>query len=327
MKKFISAALLTLGAAFMPAHAQEEEQPATYALPYVVEMNKPIRFEITLTNEQGNARMIAKESGELTPQRAEGDTVFYRYTVTDAELVSVEGMPPMLDDVLKKMGEAAKGMAYEYAADDTGYPIQLTEAEQVRSFMGNVVQGFLAWAAEWGANQGFAEPQIQQFQAMMQQGLADYTSSDNEGLSRLVLDQGQQIFYATGRELYVDYLTEFNSSRYFELGEFSFQTVDSWELVSIDEAAGTAQLRFEQTLNDEEFQGFLSRVPPVLQEQGMAQAQIDAIVAAYKEIVFTRSGDYTMDTKTGLPLTGTIRTETAFGGEREVETVAFTSSY
>ncbi|SDD38783.1 hypothetical protein [Kordiimonas lacus] len=328
MKKLLLAATLLLIGGLLPATAQEEE-PASIEMPLSIEMEKPITMDVTYKMEQGPVSLTARETMTLTPLRTEGEQVIYRYKSLDSEFLDLQGMPPLFSNVLVQITDAAQGITYEYAADNTGYPLELTETKNIRKVIKQARKSLQKWAKSFAKENGLNKQQQAQVVAVTEQSLLEAFPEEDEALAAAVLEQGQMVFYGTGRSLYLDYYTEFNTTRYFAPGQATFHTIDSWQVVSYDEEKSEAVIRFDQYLNDEEFKGFLERLKPVLMEQnGPAQeAAVDALVEKYRLLQLNRQGEYVIDLVTGLPMSGTIRSEEIFDGNTEVETIEFTTKY
>jgi|GEM_PF-1459380 len=329
MKKLLLAALLLLLGGFLPAAAQDEEEPVQIQMPFNVEMGKPIKVKLKYTMQQGPASMTAIETVELTPLKAEGDQVIYRAKSVESDLLDLQGMPPLIGDVVMQVAEASKGLTYEYAADGTGYPLELTETKEIKKLMKKARKALKKWAKEFSKANDLDKQQRKQVIALTEQSLLEAFPEEEEALNRTVLESGQLVFYPTGRWLYRDYYTEIKTSRYFEPGEAYFHTIDSWQLVSYDEAKGEAVVQFDQYLNDDEYQGFLGRYKNMLMEQygESEEDSINELVEKYRQMQMTRKGEYVIDLTSGLPKSGTVRSEQTFDGNTEVETIEFTMGY
>jgi len=306
--------------------AQDEE---TRTLPFEIEFKKPIIIEVTINQSQGPAKFKAKEIYRLTPKKRQDDIVIYEAKTIGSELISLEGVPAFLSELLHNLSEEAKGLTYEYAADETGFPIELTKYKKINSFMKKMGKNMKKWARKFGKSEGLNDQQLAVMNGLVDQSIAPFLSDDPEVLGRLVLEQGQMMFFATGREFYVDYKSESKGTRYFEEGQAYFHTTDTWQLVNYDEEAGEAVVHLEQTLHPEEYQAFLVRYNDMLVEQHGAarQAEIDVAVDKYRQLKLTRSAEYTIDLATGLPSIGTIRSEKVFGGQSEIEETTFSMKY
>jgi len=328
MKKLLLAATLLLVGGLLPATAQEEE-PASVEMPLNIELKKPITMNVTYKMEQSPVSVAARETIELKPLRKEGEQTIYSYKSLESELLDMQGMPPLFSDVLAQVTDAAKGITYEYAADETGYPLDLTETKKIKKLMKTARKSLKKWAKDFAKENGLNSQQQAKVMTLAEKSLLEAFPEEHEALATEVLEQAQMIFYGTGRSLYRDYYTEYNTTRHFAPGEITFHTVDSWQVVSYDEEKGEAVLRFDQYLNDDEFKGFLERLKPVLMEQfGPAQeAEIDALVDQYRLLQLNRQGEYVIDLKTGLPMSGTIRSEEVFQGKTKAETIEFTTTY
>lgn len=329
MKNPILVILLLLVANAVPAAMQEEERPVEVSLPFTVEMQRPIKLEMSFKAEQGEARYSVRETAKLTPLKQRDDGVIYRYESQEMEVVNMAGFPPLLDKVLLQIAEASKGIRYEYLADATGYPVELTETRQIKSLMKKASRSMKKWTKDFAKAEGLDKTQRSRLMAFLEQSLEEAFPDEGEALNRTVLETGQLIFYGTGRSLYRDYYTEFESTRYFEPGRTAFHTIDSWEVVSFDEERREAVIKFIQQLNDEKYKGFMERLKPALmKELGPEQeAGVDALVAKYRLLQLNRQAEYIIDLSTGLPRKGVIRSEQTFDGTTNVETIEFTMGY
>ncbi|NVJ96929.1 MAG: hypothetical protein HWE25_02190 [Alphaproteobacteria bacterium] len=329
MKKILLAALLLFSSGIHSAFAQEEETAETIEFPFIVEMKKPITLNTTYTMQNGPAHVSGNETVVLTPLKQKGDQVIYRYKSVDSELVKTDGLPPLFEELVAQIGAAATGVTYEYAADATGYPLELTRSKDIKAMVKKARKSLMKWAKKYAKANKLGKEQEANVLAATEQAFLEEFPEDEEALGPKVLEQGQLIFYGTGRSLYLDYYTEFNTTRYFEPGQATFHTIDSWAVVSIDEEKGEAVISLDQNLNDEEYQAFLGRLKTMLMEQhGPAkEAAVDALVEKYRNLKLTRQAEYVLDMKTGLPSSGTIRSEQVFDGNAEIETIEFTMGY
>lgn len=304
----------------------------TRQLPFNLELNRPITVNTHTKQIQGNVSFTFSETMVLEALRTEEGAVIYKAETVAADVDSIEGLPDALSSLaplMEKLAVDAVGMEFEYSADATGYPSQLTEHKQVNRFMKKMGKDLKKWLKKFGREQKLNKQQVALMNQMADQQIAPFLTDDIEELSRMVLEEGQLMFSATGRELYVGYYTEFKGTRYFEPGQAYFYTKDSWLLDTYDEDAGEAIVTWEQTLDPEEFDGFLQRYQAVLLEQNgpERQAAIDAQVEKYRQLQLNRSATFTIDLTTGLPKSGTIVSNQEFSGEAEQQELSFTMEY
>lgn len=309
--------------------AAQEAEPESIQLPFDIEMGKTLTLNTTLTQEEGGARLVATETAELTPLKVDGDKVLYRYKTTGADLVSAEGMPPFMLPLLEKMAAESKGLSFEYAADATGYPDTLTKYKRITKFMQGVGQDLVEWAKKYAVSEGLTGQQATILAGAIQQSIAPYMTEDVDSLSRLVLEEGQIIFSATARTMYPGYYSQSKGTRFFLPGNAYFYTDDNWALESYDEDAGQAVITWDSTLHPQEYEAFLTRYHANLTEENgpeMAEA-IETEINKYRNLKLTRTGRYTIDLSNGLPGEGSVRSETIWEGNTEVETIDFTLNY
>ena len=314
--------------AVLPAVAQEitiEEEKRHGQLHFNLPFGQPVTIDITYKTETNGALIELKESVELTALRPNGDEVIYRAKTLAAETVSMVGVPERLQETIAEIGRQAVGMSYEYSADTTGYPLEITDTRPINKFMKKARKGLKKWTKKFAKTHKLSKAQRAQVAAIMDQSIGPFMSTDKEALSLLVLESPQLIFYGTGRGLYLDYYTNYRSFRYLEAAETSFNTLDEWTVNSWNVDTGEAEISFSQDLDKDEFEAFLSRLRAALEEQ---KAQnIETTIAAFRAIKMTREGSYVMDLKTGLPMSGTIVSKSTAEGKNETETIEFTVSY
>jgi len=326
LKKFIFVLLIMVVA--VPVAAQEitvEDDKRYGQLSYNLPLNHPITINITYKTNEGGAGLEATETVELTALRPDGDTVIYRAKTLAADLISVTGAPDMLKEALVEIGKSSIGMAYEYSADATGYPLEITDTRPVNKFIKKAGKSLKKWVKKFAKKNKLSKAERAQVMAIMDQSLVPFLSKDKEALSRLVLENPQLVFYGTGRGLYLDYYTGFDTARYLEDAEVNFHTVDEWAIDNWDAENGVAELSFTQKLNEEEFKAFLGRLRTALEAEN--NPNIETTIAAFRAIKMTREGSYKMDMKTGLPLSGTVTSNTFVNGKDETEIIDFTVKY
>ena len=309
-----------------------QEDIETRQLPFNLELNRPITVKVAMKQTQGPVTFTYTETTLLEALRTEENAVIYKAETVAANVDSIEGLPDALSSLaplMEKLATEAVGMEFEYAADATGYPNQLTEHKQINRFMKKMGKGLKKWVKKFGREQDLDKQQIAFMNQLADQEIAPFLTDNIEELSRMVLEEGQLMFSATGREFYVGYYTEFKGTRYFEPGETYFYTTDSWLLDTYDEDAGEAIVTWEQTLDSEEFDGFLQRYHDLLLEQNgpEKQAAIDAQVEKYRQLELNRNATFTIDLTTGLPKSGTIFSSQKFSGEAEQQELSFTMEY
>lgn len=328
-KTLLAASLIFAATNFTPAsfaqEAQQAEEKRYEQLSYNVGLNQPIKVSITYKNEQGGAVMEAKEVNEVVALRQEGDAVIYNAKVMESELLSATGIPEDLVPTLEQLGKQSIGMEYQYSADATGYPIALQDTAPINKFMKKANKSLKKWVKKFAKKNKLSKAERQQLMAMSEQSMAPYLSDDATELGHVVLETPQMVFYGTGRGLYFDYYTVFNTTRYLEDAEISFHTVDEWAINSWDTENGVAELSFTQKMNEEEHQAFLGRLRENLVKEN--NPNVDAYVNAYAAIEMTREGSYVMDMKSGLPISGTVTSYKKVDGNEETETISFTVSY
>ncbi len=199
--------------------AQDEE---TKTLPFEIDLKKSIIVESTTTQTQGAFIGVFKDTTRLTPKKRQDDMVIFEAETIEAEMVSVEGVPPFLTELLENVTADAKGLKFQYAADATGYPTKLTKYKKISSFMKKMGRGLKKWAKKFGKSKGLNDQQFAVMNGFIDQSIAPFMSDDPEKLALVVLEQPQMMFFATGRELYVDYYTELKGTRYFKEGQAHF---------------------------------------------------------------------------------------------------------
>lgn len=312
----------------LPVAAQEitiVEEKRHGQLHYNLPIGQPVTIEITYKTDTNGVVVELRETAELTALRPDGDNIVYRAKTLSAETVSMVGMPELLQETIAEIGGQAVGMSYEYAADATGYPLEIIDTTPINKFMKKARKSLKKWTKKFGKKHKLSKEQRTQVSAIVDQSLAPFMSTDKGALSQLVLESPQLIFYGTGRGLFLDYYTFYNSSRYLEVAEIDFNTLDEWAVQSWDLDKGIAEISFTQDLEKEEFEAFLGRLRTALEEQ---KAQnIETTIAAFRAIKMTREGSYKMDMKTGLPISGTIVSKSFAEGKNETETIEFTVSY
>jgi len=290
-------------------------------LQYNLPLGQPVTIDITYKTETNGVLVELKETAELVALRPDGDNVIYRAKTLAAETVSVVGMPELLQETLTEIGEQAVGMSYEYSANATGYPLEITDTAPINKFMKKARKGLKKWTKKFAKKNKLSKAQRAQISAIIDQSLAPFLSKDKETVSRLVLESPQLIMYGIGRGLFLDYYSVFNTTRYLDAAEISFHTVDEWMVKTWDTENSIAELEFTQQLNEEEFEAFLGRLRPALEAQ--STPNLEATMAAFAAIKMSREGSYKMDMKTGLPISGTIISKSSADGQNETETIEF----
>ncbi|TNE62404.1 MAG: hypothetical protein EP335_12490 [Alphaproteobacteria bacterium] len=336
MKKFLFSAAALLFAA-IPATAQDQaDAPAEAAppetviqLPFDIELKRPMTVDVTYTYEKAGASIEARERIRLTALKKAEDHMVFSAVSEGGSLEKAEGLPPYLQGTLEKITADMGGLSYEYKTDLSGFPSELTKAKDVRKFVAKLGKAMEKWAGKFGKEQKLSADQIAQVQGFAKAWVEPFLADDPAELSRLILDGGQLMFFGTGRELYVNYFTLSQSTRYFEPGKAWFEVTEEWEVTELDEEAGRATLYFRQSLSPEKYQAFLGRLRDMLVKQNGAdrQKEIDAYVANYEALQLNREGEYVMDLKTGLPLSGHVIEEQVFQGQRELESMRFALAY
>jgi len=324
-KCFLAFFLLVTG---LPAVAQEitiEEEKRHGQLHYNLPIGQPVTIDITYKTDTNGVVVELRETAEITALRPDGDNIIYRAKTLAAETVSMAGMPELLQETIAEISGQAVGRSYEYAADATGYPTAITDTTPINKFMKKARKSLKKWAKKFGKKRKLTKPQRTQVMAIVDQSLAPFMSTDKEALSQLVLESPQLIFYGTGRGLYLDYYTFYNSARYLDAAEVGFNTLDEWAVEVWDVEKNIAEISFTQDLDKAEFDAFLGRLRAALGEQNVPN--VEASMAAYQGIKMTRKGSYVMDMKSGLPVSGTVTSYSFFNGKSETETIEFTLTY
>lgn len=323
IKSFILALLFIVG----PATAQEittQDDKRHGQLQFNVPLNQPITINTSYKIDENGALVELSEVTELTALRVEGDNVVYRAKTTAANTISMTGVPPLMEETFAEIGEQAVGLSFEYIADATGYPLEITDTKPINKFMGKARKSLGKWIKKFSKKNKLSKAQRAQVSAIMDQSMAPYLSKDKATLSQLVLESPQLIFYGTGRGLYLDYYSVFNTVRYLEEAKINFHTIDEWVVNNWDAENGVAEIGFTQKINDEEFQAFLGRLRPALEAQKVPN--IETTMAAFGAIKMSREGSYKMDMKTGLPISGSITSKSFVDGKSKTETIDFTIS-
>ena len=318
---------LSLPLAAQNAEAEPSEETVTIA--FNVPLKKKITLRSTTISENSTTRFEATETTVLTPIKKNKEGYIYKAKTTAAKLVSTKGIPPLLLATLERLGQEAVGMSFEYQTDGTGYPTALTKHKKVTRFMKKLTKKMRKWVKATAKKKNLNAEQANRLIAVVDQATQEFTNADTEALSRLVLEDGQLLFLPTGRRLFVNYDTSYDSSRYFAPVQAYFHTDDIWSLDSYDETTSKAEISFTQTLDTEEYAGFMERYRTLLiDKHGEGKlAAIEKELARYATLSLTRSGYYVVDLKTGFPLSGTITSKQTFNGKEEVDTFSFTAEF
>lgn len=295
-------------------------------LPYSVELNRPIIFSMKYKEVEEGVSIAVSEDFFLTPIKEAGETVIYSVVSRGAQVDNMKGLPPGLDTLIEELIEQASGLSYEYAADNTGYPLELVESREVKSFMKKMAKGMKKWLDRFVKSKNMNKQQKDQMKVVLDQGMAPLLTNDNEELSRMILEELELVFAVTGRNLYVDFQTVYDSSRYFDDGELYMDTQDNWQVDDHDEKAGKISISMTQALHPEEFPAFLERLQAGLVDD-YSKADVKAIVDIWANMELYREASYVVDMRSGLPISGKIYSETTFEGKTKSQTIEFTSTY
>lgn len=314
--------IFVLGFSASSFSASEEQ----IQLPYNVALNKPIVFSMQYVEAEEGVSIAASEDFFLTAVKNSGDTTIYNVESGGAKVDSMKGMPAGLDTLITQLVEQSSGLSYAYSADKTGFPIELVESKDVRAFMKKVAKGMDKWLDSFAKSENMNKQQKDQMQAILDEGMAPLLTRDNDELSRLVLENMDLIFAVTGRNLYVDYLTVFDGTRYFEDGELYMETQDEWQIDKQNKKDKTISISMTSALHPEEFPAFLARL-----EKGLAseysKEDTKAILDVWSGLKLKREARYVVDMKSGLPISGKIYSETVFEGKTQSKTLEFSSAF
>lgn len=321
---FRFAAILVLIAFTFATKAQDA---AVIQLPFNLETNKPFTIEHRLVRSKERATTVTKETNKITLKQNTGSTTIFEVENMGGGLERVEGVPRFLEPILLQLTKRTAGLTYEYAADGTGTPMRINTPGAVRRFMQTMQTGLQGWSKDFAQTAELSERERGVMDRVSEQTIAPYLSEEDDRLSRFLLGPFQMMFYPTGRQLYLDYVTEVPSARYFEPGQTFFHTTDSWKLESYDLNEGLITVSFSQKLNAEKFELFLTRYGNTLRAQygeDMNQ-EVNSELEKYRQLALNRAGRYVIDLGTGLPVSGEVISEQIFFDNLEIEEIYFSS--
>lgn len=314
--------LLVLGLSNISFAASDK----TVQLPYNVELNRPISFSVNFKEEEEDVSIAASERFFLTAIKKSGETVIYSSVSGGAKVDEMKGLPPRLDSIITALIEQSSGLSFKYSADNSGYPLELVESEDVQKFLSKVAQGMNGWLVDFMEPLDLNSQQKKQMQAILDQGMAPLLTTDNEELSRQILQQLEIIFAVTGRNLYVDYQTVYESTRFFEDGETYLPTEELWQVDEQNKATGKISISMSSSLHPDGFAAFLERLKTNLVDS-YSEEDIKAIMDIWSKMELNREARYEVDMTSGLPVSGIVYSEVTFDGKTKSQTVEFTSTY
>lgn len=308
------------------ACAANAQDAAVIQLPFNLEPNKPFTIEHRLVRSKARATTVTNETNKITLKHQADGTAVFEVENMGGDLERVEGVPRFLEPILLQLTKRTAGLTYEYEADATGVPIRVKSPDAIRSFMTNMQTHLQDWSKDFAETAELSDRERGVMDRVAEQTVAPYLNDNSEKLSRFLLGPFQVMFYPTGRQLYLDYVTEVPSARYFEPGQTFFHTTDSWKLESYDLNEGIITVSFNQKLNQEKFGAFLERYGETLRAQhgeDMDQ-EVNAELEKYRQLALNRAGRYVIDLGTGLPVSGEVISEQVFFDNLEIEEIYFT---
>jgi len=298
----------------------------TVQLPYRVEMLKPIIFSVKYLEQEAGVSIGISEDFFLTPLRSSKESVIYSVESAGARIDHMKGLPPSLEPVLKKLIEQASGLSYEYAADGTGYPLKVVASKEINTFMKKMASTLDDWLDKFAESKNIDSQLKSQMQSVLDEGMAPLLTKDDEELSRLILNELELIFAVTGRNLYIDYGTVYDNTRYFDDGELYMHTQDEWLVENQDKKGKNISISMSSTLHPEKHPEFVESLRENLKGE-YSKEDVNAIVDIWANMELSRQSSYEVDMTTGLPTSGQITSKTVFNGEQKLQKLEFTSSY
>ncbi len=327
MKKILSLFIVVLFFGSQ-TRAQEttEEEPETYQLPYAVEVGKPIIFDMVYSSNEEGVKFTANGKTRLVLKKTKGDAFIYRAEGLSSEVTEMSGVPEGLSAIVRQFVETSGKLSYSYAADSTGYPLELYEDKQVRKLVKGMKKSLAKWVKKFAKENDISKTKRKEFSAIVNTMLEEAFPKDGTKLSNMILETPQMIFAPTGRELFMEFQAEMAGTRYFKDSNIFLETKDIWQIDSLDEEKGLAKLSWWSKLDPEKHQEFLGRLKNSLQGQYSAQ-QIEQIVDIWAKMELDREGGYEVDMKTGIPISGRVVSKRFFEGKKTEEIIDFTAEF
>ena len=314
--------LLLILSPFNYAEEVQELSQETIVFPYSIEIGKPIIFNTTYKSTEKGISVSASETSELTLQSAKDNVYIYTDKVLEAKVDETNGLPPGLKEVMIKTIEKMSSLSITYEADATGYPSQLLDGSDLRKAISEMGSDLNLWLLNSESLKDKTDQEKQKI-ATIVEGIFKKTFPDDDGaLSNRILSQGQLIFAATGRELYLGYQSVMDSSRYYDDGDIILETTDTWQIDEINKEKNIAEVSWWSKLNPEKHEEFLVRLKEGLKGK-YKKNQVEHYVNEWRKLKFDLEGYYEINLTTGLPVYGYITTTTEMEGSTKKDVYKF----
>lgn len=305
------------------------QDAAVIQLPFDIELNKPITVKHRLILSKDRTTSVTEETNILIPLSVDENELTFSVETQDGDLVRSEGVPRFIEPVMLELSKRKKGLKYQYSADTTGTPSHLKNPDAVQAFMKGMQNELMSWCHRFIADNNLSDREHSVLNRVADNTLSRYLTKDLGQLNRLVLGPTTVMFFPTGRQLYLDYVTEVKSVRYFEPGKTYFHMADKWVVDGYDLKKGLVKVSFKQALDPQEFQKFLTRMEKSLTERygEELREEIETELDKFRKLSLNRTGRYTIDLGSGLPIKGEVVSEQIFFDKLEIEELYFTMSY